>query len=90
MRKLQLSIAMGDYDHVRDLLQGDVQAEGVELIVAKRRPVEEIFYRFTMHREWDISEMSFGKYVALASQPGFPDELRAIIEAEFTRWVPIH
>lgn len=32
----------------------------------------------------------YSEAVALASQPGFPDELRAIIEAEFTRWAPIH
>ena len=69
MNKLRLSIALGDYDHVRDLLHGDVPVDGVELIVAKRAPVEEIFHRFTQFREWDISEMSFAKYVALASRP---------------------
>ncbi|HVZ46527.1 MAG TPA: 4,5-dihydroxyphthalate decarboxylase [Ramlibacter sp.] len=69
MPKLTLSIAVGDYDHTRDLLSGDTTAEGMELVVAKRRPVEEIFHRFTAYREWDISEMSFAKYVALASVP---------------------
>lgn len=68
MRKLQLSLALGDYDHVRDLLHGEVTVDGVDLIVAKRAPVEEIFHRFTRFREWDVSEMSLGKYVALASQ----------------------
>lgn len=69
MKKLPLSIALGDYDHVRDLLHGAVVAEGIDLIVAKQAPVEEIFHRFTNFREWDVSEMSFAKYVALASQP---------------------
>lgn len=69
MKRLQLSIALGDYDHVRDLLSGEVRADGIELVVAKSRPVEEIFFRFTNFREWDISEMSFAKYVALASRP---------------------
>ena len=32
----------------------------------------------------------YSEALALASQPGFPDELRAIIEAEFTRWAPMH
>ena len=68
MARLTLSIAVGDYDHVRDLLTGEVRADGIELIVAKKAPVEEIFYRFTNHREWDVSEMSFAKYVALAAQ----------------------
>lgn len=68
--RLPLSIAIGDYDHVRDLLSGEVTADGIELRVVKRHPVEEIFYRFTTFREWDVSEMSFAKYAALASQPG--------------------
>jgi 4,5-dihydroxyphthalate decarboxylase len=69
MQRLTLSIALGDYDHVRDLLSGAVEVEGVKLHVAKRAPVEEIFYRFTQFREWDISEMSFAKYASLLSQP---------------------
>jgi 4,5-dihydroxyphthalate decarboxylase len=67
MNKLTLSLAVGDYDHVRDLLGGRVRAEGIELLPINL-PVEEIFFRFTKFREWDVSEMSFGKYVSLASQ----------------------
>lgn len=69
MARLTLSIAIGDYDHIRDLLQGDVRAEGIDLVVARRTPVEEIFHRFAAYREWDISELSFAKYCSLASQP---------------------
>jgi 4,5-dihydroxyphthalate decarboxylase len=64
--RLRLSIAISDYDHVRDLLQGEVDADGIELH-ALQMPVEEIFYRFIHYREWDISEMSFAKYVAMTS-----------------------
>lgn len=67
MNQLTLSLAVGDYDHVRDLLTGRVRAEGIELLPVNL-PVEEIFFRFTKFREWDISEMSFGKYVSIASQ----------------------
>jgi 4,5-dihydroxyphthalate decarboxylase len=69
MNEITLSIAIGDYDHVRDLIYGNVVPDGIKLVVAKRTPVEEIFYRFTMFREWDVSEMSFAKYVSLRSQP---------------------
>lgn len=75
MPNIQLSLAVGNYDHVRDLLDGSVTAEGIDLI-ALRLPPEEIFYRFTRHREWDVSEMSFGKYVSLLSQGD--DSLTAI------------
>ncbi|HEX7890637.1 MAG TPA: 4,5-dihydroxyphthalate decarboxylase [Ramlibacter sp.] len=75
MSKLTISIAVNDYDHVRDLLGGAVQAEGIDL-VASVLPVEEIFYRFIKFREWDVAEMSFAKYVSLVSQGG--DGLTAI------------
>lgn len=66
--KVNLTLAVSDYDHVRDLTSGIVPIEGVELKVLTF-DVEEIFYRFLKFREWDISELSFAKYVSLASQP---------------------
>ena len=35
-------------------------------------PVEEIFFRFIKNREWDVSEMSFGKFIAFAAQGNSP------------------
>ena len=60
-------MALGPYDHTRDVTDGSVPIEGVQLRTLNL-PIEEIFYRFTLHREWDISEMSMGKYVALRAQ----------------------
>lgn len=68
MASLRLSLAISDYDHTRDLTTGRIRAEGIELTCLSF-PVEEIFYRFLKHREWDVSELSFAKYLALASQP---------------------
>src|SRR5690349_8009957 len=67
MTLLPLTLAISEYDHVRDLVSGRVKPEGIAL-TALSLPIEEIFYRFTLHREWDVSEMSMGKYVALRSQ----------------------
>ena len=64
---IHLSLAIGDYDHVRDFTQGVVRADGID-ITHLCLSVEEIFYRFTKFREWDVSEMSLGKYAALISQ----------------------
>jgi 4,5-dihydroxyphthalate decarboxylase len=75
MAPLPLTIAINDYDHVRDLLTGRVQAEGIAL-TALNFEVEEIFYRFVNFREWDISEMSMGKYVSLRA--GGDDSVIAI------------
>jgi 4,5-dihydroxyphthalate decarboxylase len=35
-------------------------------------PVEEIFFRFIKNREWDVSEMSFGKFIGYAGQGNSP------------------
>jgi 4,5-dihydroxyphthalate decarboxylase len=61
---LALTMAMSDYDHVRDLATGAIRVEGAELTTLNL-PVEEIFYRFLRYREWHVSELSFAKYVAL-------------------------
>jgi 4,5-dihydroxyphthalate decarboxylase len=66
MTRLTLSIAIGDYDQVRDVTSGRVAVEGVDLHVLNL-PVEEVFARFSGYREWDISEFSFGKYVSLVA-----------------------
>jgi 4,5-dihydroxyphthalate decarboxylase len=67
MANIQLSLAVGPYDQLRDLLDGTVVPEGIDIIALRLTP-EEIFYRFTRFREWDVSEMSFGKYISLVSQ----------------------
>jgi len=59
--RLALSLAIGPYDHVRGL-----RARGIDLNVLEL-PVEEIFHRFARFREFDASEMSSAKTVALLS-----------------------
>jgi len=59
---LPLTLAINPYDHARDL-----RPQGIELLVLDL-PIEEIFFRFTKFREWDASEMSFGKAVSLLSE----------------------
>jgi len=66
MNKLPLTGAMPDYDHVRDLAMGRVQVEGIDFRLLNL-PIEEIFYRFLVHKEWDVSEVSFAKYVAFTA-----------------------
>lgn len=68
---VHLTLAISDYDHVRDLADGRVRPEGIELTVLSLQ-VEEIFYRFTRHQEWDVSELSLAKYASLVSQGESP------------------
>jgi 4,5-dihydroxyphthalate decarboxylase len=65
--RVPVTMAVSDYDHVRDLASGKVTVEGADLVVLVLS-VEEIFHRFLTYREWDVSELSFAKYVAMRSQ----------------------
>ena len=67
MNKLVLTAATPDYDQVRDLVLGRVRPEGIDLTFLTF-PVEEIFYRFIVYKEWDISEISMAKYVSLIAR----------------------
>ena len=58
MAKVPLTLAIGEYDHVRDLFDGTVPVAGVDLTVL-RLPVEEMFHRFLLQGEFDVSEVSF-------------------------------
>ena len=67
MKNIHLTLAMSDYDQVRDFTKGDIQAQGIDITYLDLIH-EEIFFRFLNFREWDISEISFAKYVSLVSQ----------------------
>ena len=63
MSQLALTLALGDYDHTRDLASGVVRAGGIDITHLKLS-IEETFFRFLKFREFDVSEMSFAKYVS--------------------------
>src|SRR5256885_1421481 len=57
MNKLQLSIAVGHYDRIRPLVDGEVQIEGVDPVYMTQEP-EEIFFRAFRHADYDVCELS--------------------------------
>lgn len=61
MARLQLSIAMGDYDRTRAIADGRVQIDGIEPVCMLLSP-EEMFFRVFRHGAFDVSEMSFSSY----------------------------
>jgi 4,5-dihydroxyphthalate decarboxylase len=71
MTKLRLSIAMGDYDRTRALLDGRVQIDGVDPVCMTLSP-EETFFRAFRGVEFDISELSFSSYLVKASRDESP------------------
>jgi 4,5-dihydroxyphthalate decarboxylase len=65
---LNLTLAVCNYEHVRELTDGVVRADGITLTSLVFPSIEEITFRFTRNLEWDVSELSFGKYTSLVSQ----------------------
>src|SRR6516225_9772357 len=65
---VHLTLAVCDYEHVREIAQGLVRADGITLTPLIFPSIEEITFRFTNSLEWDVSELSFGKYISLTSQ----------------------
>jgi len=61
MSRLQLSIALGHYDRIRPLVDGEVQIEGVDPVYLLQDP-EEIFFRAFRHGDYDICELSLSSY----------------------------
>lgn len=71
MSKLQLSIAVGNYDRVRPLFDGRAQIDGVDPVFMALSP-EEIFFRAFRNQEFDVTEMSFSSYLIKHSRGESP------------------
>jgi 4,5-dihydroxyphthalate decarboxylase len=59
--KLQLSVAMGDYDRTRALVDGRVQIDGVDPVYMLLSP-EEMFFRAFRHADFDVCELSLSSF----------------------------
>ncbi|SAK77455.1 4,5-dihydroxyphthalate decarboxylase [Caballeronia temeraria] len=61
MGKLNLSVAVGNYDRMRPLVDGEVQIDGVDPTFMLQDP-EEIFFRAFRHADYDICELSLSSF----------------------------
>jgi 4,5-dihydroxyphthalate decarboxylase len=68
MATLRLTFACGYYDHFSDLVSGRVAPNGIELGFVQHPQPNEIFRRFLLDDEFDLSELSMAKYASLVSQ----------------------
>src|ERR1044071_3859345 len=71
MAKLNLSIAVRDYDSTRPLSDGIVQIDGVDPVFMALDP-EEIFFRAFRHAEFDICELSMSSFTVKSAQGNCP------------------
>ncbi|MDB5363055.1 MAG: 4,5-dihydroxyphthalate decarboxylase [Rhodospirillales bacterium] len=61
MADLNLSVAVGNYDRMRPLIEGAVQIDGVAPTFLKLDP-EEIFFRAFRHADFDVCELSLSSF----------------------------
>jgi 4,5-dihydroxyphthalate decarboxylase len=71
MSKLPVSIAVGDYDRVRPLVDGDVRIDGVNPVFLLLEP-EEVFFRAFRHQEFDVCELSLSSFSLRTSRGDNP------------------
>jgi 4,5-dihydroxyphthalate decarboxylase len=69
---LPLTLACGDYDRTRPLIDGTVRPLGIDLTCLPMT-IEEIFFRMARFREFDAAEMSLSSYlISMAARPEAP------------------
>src|SRR5579862_1438661 len=62
MAKLKLTVACGDYEIVRALSDGTVQADGIELVMLTGMGSKERHWRMARKNEFDVCEVNVGGY----------------------------
>jgi 4,5-dihydroxyphthalate decarboxylase len=60
--KLQISVAIGNYDRNRPLIDGEVGIDGADPVFMTLSP-EEIFFRAFRHQAFDVCELSLSSHV---------------------------
>lgn len=63
MKKISLTLAVGDYEITRPLKDGTVQAEGIDLTVLTGMDSITRHWRFLRNREFDVAEVSASSYI---------------------------
>jgi len=71
LSKLRLTLACWNYDRTRALMDGRIEADGIDLNYLNL-PVEETFFRQARHREFEVAEMSLSSYCVSAGKPERP------------------
>jgi 4,5-dihydroxyphthalate decarboxylase len=67
MQKLQLSLAVGNYDRTRAIFDGSAPIEGCEIYAVPLEP-EEAFHRAFKYHEFDVTEISLSSHTMTTSR----------------------
>ena len=61
--KIRLSVAAGDYEIIRALKEGAVEADGLDLVVLTGHGPRERHWRMARNQEFDVCEFNVGAYL---------------------------
>ena len=89
MAGIPLSMAISNYDHVSDVVNGRVRPEGIELNVMEL-PIEEVFFRMFNFVEWDIAEFSMAKYCSMTATGTAPFQALPVFPSRVFRHSAIY
>ena len=64
--RVHLTLAISEYEHVRDLTSGLIRPAGIALNTLVL-PIEELAYRYFKNLEFDVAESSFAKFITLTA-----------------------
>ncbi len=67
-KKLQLTLAIGDYEIVRAMKEGTVQPDGIELTVLTEMDSTTRHWRFLRNEDFDVAECSISSYLVARDQ----------------------
>lgn len=73
MSKVRLTLACGDYEITRPLIDGSVTPDGIDLTVLSDIDSTTRHWRFLRNREFDVAELSASSFL-LAKEAGWPIE----------------
>jgi 4,5-dihydroxyphthalate decarboxylase len=82
--KLRLTVACGDYEIVRALKEGAVEADGIELVMLTGMGPRERHWRMARKAEFDVCEANVGAYFMERDQAALASGGNSIVRAPLT------
>ena len=89
MSNLRLSVAVGNYDRMRPIIDGRVPIQGVDPIVMMQEP-EELFFRAFRNVDYDICELSLSSFVVRTARGDCPYVGVPVFPSRFFRHTSIY
>ena len=89
MSNLSLSVAMGDYDRTRPIIDGRVPIQGVTPVCMAQEP-EELFFRAFRHADYDVCELSLSSFVVRTARGDCPYIGVPVFPSRFFRHTSIY